>query len=101
MAEQPVATSETTDAREAERRAILNRLRRARGQLDAVIGAIEDDRSCRDVITQLSAVSSALDRAGFKIISSAMKGCLADPDGVNHDEGITTEELEKLFLSLS
>lgn len=84
-----------------ERRRVLNRLRRARGQLDAVISAIEDEQSCRDVITQLAAVSSALDRAGFTIISSAMKGCVADPDGMNHDEGITTEELEKLFLSLS
>lgn len=99
-----MTTPEKPDAthdRDTERRLVLNRLRRARGQLDAVIGAIEDDRSCRDVITQLAAVSSALDRAGFKIISSAMKGCVADPDGMNHDEGITTEELEKLFLSLS
>lgn len=83
------------------RRRILNRLRRARGQLDAVISAVEDDRACRDVITQLAAVSSALDRAGFAIISSAMRGCVADPDGVNHAEGLTTDELEKLFLSLS
>lgn len=89
-----------TDDAEARRR-VVNRLRRARGQLDAVISAVESDRSCRDVITQLAAVSSALDRAGFAIISSAMKGCVTGDDGVNHDEGITIEELEKLFLSLS
>jgi DNA-binding FrmR family transcriptional regulator len=83
------------------RRRVLNRLRRARGQLDAVIDAVECEQPCRDVITQLAAVSSALDRAGFTIIAGAMKGCVADADGVNHDEGITTEELEKLFLSLS
>ena len=79
---------------------MLNRLRRARGQLDAVIVAVEDEHSCRDVITQLAAVSSALDRAGFTIISSAMKGCASAEGGVNPD-GLTTEDLERLFLSLA
>lgn len=82
-------------------RRILNRLRRARGQLDAVIANVEAGGSCRDVVTQLAAVSSALDRAGFTIISSAMKDCIADPDGTNRDDGITVEELEKLFLTLA
>ncbi|GAA4845157.1 metal-sensitive transcriptional regulator [Luteimicrobium xylanilyticum] len=81
------------------RRKIVNRLRRARGQLDAVVAAIEDDAPCRDVVTQLAAVSSALDRAGFAIVSSAMKDCLGDPDG--SADGLTTEELEKLFLMLA
>ncbi|MFP3380628.1 metal-sensitive transcriptional regulator, partial [Bacillus sp. SIMBA_069] len=46
---------------------VLNRLRRARGQLNAVIDAIENGEKCRDVVIQLAAVSSALDRAGFQI----------------------------------
>lgn len=77
-------------------RRIINRLRRARGQLDGVIAAVEAGGSCRDVVTQLAAVSSALDRAGFAIISTAMKDCVAgtEPD-------LTTEELEKLFLMLA
>lgn len=82
-------------------RRVLNRLRRARGQLDAVIEAVEDQRTCREVITQLAAVSSALDRAGYTIIANAMKGCVADADGVNRDEDLSVEELEKLFLSLA
>ncbi|MDO9063192.1 MAG: metal-sensitive transcriptional regulator [Microbacterium sp.] len=82
-------------------RRILNRLRRARGQLDAVISAVEDGRSCREVVTQLAAVSSALDRAGFAIIATAMKDCIADPDAINRTDDITTEELEKLFLTLA
>lgn len=92
----PVATTDT----DAQRR-VLNRLRRARGQLNAVIDAVEAGGSCRDVVTQLAAVSSALDRAGFAIIATAMKDCVIDPDGVNRVEGITTEELEKLFLTLA
>ena len=89
----------TTDP-EAQKR-IVNRLRRARGQLDAVIAAVEAERPCRDVVTQLSAVSSALDRAGFAIVSTAMKDCIADPDATRDEQGLTTEELEKLFLSLA
>lgn len=83
-------------------RKILNRLKRAQGQLAAVIAAVEAESDCRTVVTQLSAVSSALDRAGFQIIATAMKDCLADPDdGAENAEGVSLAELEKLFLSLS
>lgn len=83
-------------------RRILNRLRRARGQLDAVIGAVESEAPCRDVVTQLSAVSSALDKAGFAIISTAMRECLAPEaeGGSAHDE-LSADDLEKLFLMLA
>ncbi len=90
----------STSDPDAQRR-ILNRLRRARGQLNAVIDAVEGGGSCREVVTQLAAVSSALDRAGFAIISTAMKDCIADPDGTDRADDITTEELEKLFLTLA
>lgn len=90
-------TSTDTDAQ----RRILNRLRRARGQLDGVISAVEAGHPCREVVVQLAAVSSALDRAGFTIISTAMKDCIADPEGRASTDDITTEELEKLFLTLA
>lgn len=83
---------------EEAKRKVVNRLRRAQGQLAAVIGAVEQDTHCRDVIQQLSAVSKALDRAGFLIISSALKECLADPDS---ETSAGQDELEKLFLTLA
>ena len=85
---------------DAQRR-IVNRLRRARGQLEAVITAVEEGKSCRDVVTQLSAVSSALDRAGFAIVSTAMKDCITDPDAAEAKDGLTITELEKLFMMLA
>lgn len=90
----------TPDNSDAQRR-ILHRLRRARGQLDAVITAVEQEKSCRAVVTQLAAVSSALDRAGFAIVSTALRDCLADPDAALVEDGMTTEELEKLFMMLA
>ena len=90
----------------AARKRIVNRLKRANGQLVALIGNLEGGAQCRDVVTQLSAISSALDKAGFAIISSAMKDCVMDPG--NSDESddapnsrLTLDELEKLFLTLS
>ncbi|MEU0494018.1 metal-sensitive transcriptional regulator [Mycobacterium sp. NPDC006124] len=83
----------------ADVEATLNRLRRAHGQLAGVIGMIEQGRNCKDVVTQLAAVSKALDRAGFKIIATGLRDCLDNPD-----EGapeLNIEQLEKLFLSLA
>ncbi|EGD54355.1 metal-sensitive transcriptional regulator [Gordonia neofelifaecis] len=77
--------------------AVLNRLRRAQGQLGGVIAMIEDGRDCKDVVTQLAAVSRALDRAGFKIITTNLRECLTAPN----DEGPDLETLEKLFLTLA
>lgn len=89
-------------------RKIANRLKRAQGQLTAVIAAVERGGDCRDVVTQLAAVSSAIDRAGFAIISTAMRECLTDDaaedgsaSGTDGTNRLTVEELEKLFLNLA
>ena len=82
-------------------KAILNRLRRAQGQLGAVISMVEQGKDCRSVVTQLSAVSSALDKAGFAIIATAMKECVAEDGKPGKDGDLRVEDLEKLFLSLS
>ena len=84
-----------TDAEPDARAAVLNRLRRAQGQLAGVISMVEQGRNCRDVVTQLAAVSRALDRAGFKIVASNMRECL------NGESAMSTEELERLFLTLA
>ena len=91
----------TPQEQAATRRRIVNRLKRAQGQLAGVITAVENGGACRDVVTQLAAVGSALDRAGFAIVSAAMRDCVADPDATREAEGLTQEELEKLFLTLA
>ena len=84
---------------DATQKPVLNRLRRARGQLNAVIVAIENGGKCRDVVIQLAAVSSALDRAGFQIISTAMQKCVTDEQ--DESDPMTVAELEKLFMTLA
>ena len=78
---------------------VLNRLRRAQGQLAGVIAMIEAGRDCKDVVTQLAAVSRALDRAGFKIVAGGMRQCLAE--SAEGTAPLSEEELEKLFLALA
>jgi DNA-binding FrmR family transcriptional regulator len=85
---------------EAAIAAVLNRLRRAQGQLGGVISMIEQGRDCKEVVTQLAAVSSALDRAGFKIVATGLRECVAaDGNGEKHE--MSVDELEKLFLALA
>jgi DNA-binding FrmR family transcriptional regulator len=80
--------------------AVLNRLRRAQGQLAGVISMIEQGRDCKDVVTQLAAVSRALDKAGFKIVATGLRECIT---GAGRDGAapMTEAELEKLFLALA
>ncbi len=79
---------------------VVKRLRRAEGQIRGVIAMLEAGRDCADVVTQLAAVSRALDRAGFKIIASGLQQCVvAQADG--HDQTVNLEQMEKLFLSLA
>ena len=99
-----VTMPDTMSAQAKEKRRVLNRLRRAQGQLNAAIAAYESDVECRAVVTQLAAVSSAVDRAGFAIVASSMRRCLdvnADPGAAADPAPPTIEELEKLFMMLS
>lgn len=77
---------------------ITKRLHRAHGQMAAVVRMLDEGRSCEDVITQMAAVSKAINTAAFMLISSSLKECIIDPS-VDSDE--MTEKLQKLFLSLA
>jgi DNA-binding FrmR family transcriptional regulator len=77
---------------------VTKRLRRAQGQVGGLIQMIESGRDCREVITQLAAVSRALDRAGFKLIASGLEQCVSDGSQQGKAD---REQLEKLFLSLA
>ncbi|HEY4614978.1 MAG TPA: metal-sensitive transcriptional regulator [Citricoccus sp.] len=80
----------------ADLKPVINRLKRAQGQLAAVTRMVEEGRECKDVVTQLSAVSKALDRAGFAIIATGLEKCLT-----SEDASMDKAEMEKLFLSLA
>ena len=76
---------------------VINRIKRAQGQLSGVVRMLEEGRECEDVVTQLAAVSKALDRAGFAIVASGLQQCIAD----GGTDSLDTKKMEKLFLSLA
>ena len=79
---------------------VVKRLRRAEGQIRGVIAMLEAGRDCAEVVTQLAAVSRAVDRAGFKIVATGLRQCVVDQaNGVG--QGADLEQIEKLFLSLA
>lgn len=79
---------------------VVRRLRRAEGQIRGVIAMLEDGRECADVVTQLAAVSRALDRAGFKIIAGGLEQCMTAKNA-GEDQSVNLEQMEKLFMSLA
>lgn len=76
---------------------VVNRLRRAHGQLAGVIRMLEEGQDCESVVTQLAAVSKALDRAGFALVAGGLRECLIRGE----DDQVDTAKLEKLFLALA
>ena len=77
--------------------AVIRRLNRAQGQIGGIVRMIQEGRDCRDVVTQLAAVSKALDKAGFAVIASGLRECLTSGNGTDID----VVEMERLFLSLA
>lgn len=77
---------------------IIKRLRRAQGQLGGVLRMIEEGRDCEEIVTQVAAVSKALDRAGFAIIATGLKQCLTESGDL---DSVDSQKMQKLFLSLA
>ncbi|WP_226576677.1 metal-sensitive transcriptional regulator [Halobacillus litoralis] len=66
-----------------------NRLKRIEGQVRGVLKMMDEDKDCKDVITQLSAARSAMDRAIGYIVAKNLEGCIREA----HEEGGSAEEL--------
>lgn len=75
---------------------IRKRLARAQGQLGGIIRMLDEGRDCVDVLTQLAAANSAINKAAFALIASGISNCRQDSQG-DRDRA----KLEKAFMALS
>ncbi|KPL59987.1 metal-sensitive transcriptional regulator [Rossellomorea vietnamensis] len=75
---------------------IKNRIKRVEGQLRGIVRMMEQGEDCKDVITQLSAAKTALDRSVGLIVSMNLVECVRD----SHETGENTEELVKEAVNL-
>lgn len=80
---------------EEEQRKITNRLRRAEGQIRGVQKMIEEEKECIDIITQLSAIRSSIDRVMGMIVAENLKHCLENPSEN------PTEQAEKMEQAIN
>jgi DNA-binding FrmR family transcriptional regulator len=79
---------------------VRKRLRRAAGQVQAVERMLEEGRECREVVTQLSAATRALEQAGFKLIAAGLTYCVEQPDEAAAD-GYALADVERLFMRMA
>ena len=82
---------------EPARRAVINRLRRAEGQLRAVARSLEEGGDCAAVARQLAAANSAVEHAGIKLLATGLAECLADA----RDGDLTPAQFETLLMQLT
>lgn len=76
---------------------LKNRLKRIEGQIKGILRMMEENKDCKDVITQLSASRSAIDRAIGVIVSTNLISCIREPDENNPK---TNEEIVKEAVDL-
>jgi CsoR family transcriptional regulator, copper-sensing transcriptional repressor len=61
----------------AEKQALIKRLRRIEGQVRGIERMVDEERYCIDILTQLSAISSALDAVALKLLGDHVQSCVA------------------------
>ncbi|MFG6116279.1 metal-sensitive transcriptional regulator [Thalassobacillus devorans] len=66
-----------------------NRLKRIEGQIRGVLKMMEEEKECKDVITQLSAARSAMDRAIGYIVAKNLETCIR----TSNEQGDSAEQL--------
>ena len=83
---------------EAEKKALLSRLRRAEGQIRGIEKMVEEDAYCPDILIQVSAVTSALNSFNKELLASHIHSCVAEDIREGKEE--TVEELVHVLQKL-
>jgi DNA-binding FrmR family transcriptional regulator len=76
------------------------RLRRVEGQVHAVETMLSEGRECRDIVTQLSAATKALEQVGFRLMASGLTYCVQHPEEAAAS-GYPLHEVQRLFTKLA
>lgn len=74
-------------------KAVINRLNRAIGHLEAVRNMVEDGRDCTEVLIQIAAVKSAINNVGKLILTDHIEHCIVD--AIEHNDEDAIKNLEE------
>jgi len=80
----------------ADKDALINRLHRIEGQVRGIERMVDEDRYCIDIITQISAITTALDAVAFKILDEHVNHCVAGALA-SGDEEVAAEKSRELL----
>ncbi|GAC1376441.1 MAG: metal-sensitive transcriptional regulator [Acidimicrobiales bacterium] len=79
---------------------LTRRLRRVEGQVRGIQQMLAQGRDCREIVTQMSAATKALEQSGFLLVAAGLTWCLADPDR-SAAEGYAVADVQKMFMKLA
>jgi len=82
----------------AEQKKLQDRLARIEGQIGGLRRMLEDDRACEDVLTQLLAARSGLEKAGLVILDRHMEKCVLGGDNVSAETLVGLREALRLWV---
>ena len=81
-----------TDRSEADRKKLVNRLKRIEGQIRGIIGMLENDAYCNDILIQSAAVNAAVNSFNKELLANHIRTCVARDIRAGKDETIIKEE---------
>jgi DNA-binding FrmR family transcriptional regulator len=79
---------------------LLKRLRRVEGQVRGLQQMLTERRDCRDIVTQVSAATRALEQVGFMLVAAGLRWCVSDPERAAA-EGYAIDDVQRMFLKLA
>lgn len=77
---------------------IKNRLKRAEGQIRGVLRMMDEGKECREIITQLSAIRSAVDKSMALLVATNLEKCLLESKSKGEDSKKIVEEAVNLLV---
>lgn len=79
---------------------VRTRLRRVAGQVQGVERMLEEGRDCKEIVSQISAATKALEQAGFRLVAAGLTYCLEHPEQAEAD-GYDVDSVQKMFMRLA
>lgn len=86
-------TNETED-----RKKVINRLRRAEGQIRGVQKMIDEEQECLQIMTQLSAIRSSIDRVMGMVVADNLKNCFENPETDPNEQAAKLEQAINMII---
>lgn len=83
-----------------DKEALIRRLKRIEGQVKGIQNMVDEDRYCVDILVQISAIRSAINKVGTIILENHIKGCVSD--SLQHgDDEITENTINELMSTIN